>query len=1423
MKKSKLFRRGMFALLLLLSIFGFACTKPVELTIEGNTDLSIVQGASDVDLLEGVTVKANGEVAALGGDVTLIVSNNGGFDVNKVGEYTITLTASHVKGAVASATRKVTVLSNDKVPPILDVTPKSITHFQGETIDLLVGIKIVDNVDLNTLKATIKDDGGYDKEVPGTYTITYAAVDSAGNEGTATRTIEVVESYTRATFDGDKYFRAVYNPQVGAAYTNSNYLMSYDTTVVNVLSTEYVRYLLANAPERLGGNTGWSLVVLTDENDKVVYMRHFQTGEAAIRSAYPNYNFDKYVKEDLSNVYQTNGGEDMISFNTSEWCTGTTTAENKAYGSAAKGLMMANIEQWLIDGGNVFLFLNSAVDNQSARTFGVNNTMDDYVLDENGEPSEKRTYGLGRTLTVDALDRQTTTQYNKEVGFPIIEVPGSWNVNLNTGIHSLNTRVDYYKGQDLDLLDGVSASHNGVDITSDVTVKVYNYIAGSTTPEGYLGEETTIDAIKEANNGANFLAIYEVVSGEHFDRVAVLVQVHSQTPDQLEVHPGETLFGILMGQKYKLLVNDVEAFTELANVQDAGLAFTASEWQKLENPGVDKGVVVLVDEYYNVVQVNVDNGAKFTIWGNGELVANSFGEGEVALNLDVPTNGFVLVYPEGANGATLKYALNALYDPAYEGGELEADKLEVKVPYGIGLNTEYRIVSSVPVLKINGQSYQIVENDAKALLNNSGSGAWMRDPSYKGYLYYYTKAAYVNAIEAAASSHSLNGGIPYFPQGIAIILDAEGKLVVARLQIQQTMLEIYPDGTVKDHTDGLSWRGANGNSATDPNGILYGLDALIPEDGSVYLHSNFSGGEQPGASIAKVLFRSDYLEGDAPDKMLGKEKMTLTADDIKALTFVKGVNDTDIASPARLARPEVVADGRNLTWNEVANAVKYIVYIGGDQYKTLTETSYVLPATLQAGEKAVQVRAVVAADDASHSNSVLSDVQLVSLTALTAPTLVNTDGVVSWEAVEGAASYNVYVNDELKANLTEELSYDLTSLTPDTYTVKVEAVVAGEAYGLVNSTSEIEVDLGLPPVLEVNGVQVPYAIKTWEEWNTLRADASHVEGAYFTSFVVVTGAEAIANLNDDELLFKNGAMALIGADGKVKYITNRWGIRYTQAAGWYLPSGNTTAAGSDWITNFTAGELKSLVAEGDTLLLASQYAKGELTAYNSWRTYFDKLLMSGVESTSADSRYGVLADLIDLTNVKVVFKPVELKYTINGVAVDSAVKTWEEWNTLRADASHVEGAYFTSFVVVTGAEAIANLNDDELLFKNGAMALIGADGKVKYITNRWGIRYTQAAGWYLPSGNTTAAGSDWITNFTAGELKSLVAEGDTLLLASQYAKGELTAYNSWRTYFDKLLMSGVESTSADSRYGVLANLIDLTNVYVGYKEVVVEE
>ncbi len=83
---------------------------------------------------------------------------------------------------------------SDKIPPaFVDATDgklEAITHNAGEEIDILEGLTVRDNVTADAdIVVSISDDGGYSKDVAGTYTVTVEAKDQAGN--TATVTIEI--------------------------------------------------------------------------------------------------------------------------------------------------------------------------------------------------------------------------------------------------------------------------------------------------------------------------------------------------------------------------------------------------------------------------------------------------------------------------------------------------------------------------------------------------------------------------------------------------------------------------------------------------------------------------------------------------------------------------------------------------------------------------------------------------------------------------------------------------------------------------------------------------------------------------------------------------------------------------------------------------------------------------------------------------------------------------------------------------------------------------------------------------------------------------------------------------------------------------------------------------------------------------------
>lgn len=929
----------------------------------------------------------------------------------------------------------------DTTKPLITVPSTPLKHLQGDEINLLEGITVIDNVD-GVLQPELGDLGGYDKNVVGEYTVTIKATDKAGNVATAERKVIVEAGFARVEFNG-RYIKAKLNPQINAGYTNTGYNTAYDTTYVNVLTTDYVRHILNVAPERLGANTGWSIIYIADKNGKLTYARDFLTNEF-------------WIDED--GYLQTKVGND--------WCTGTPTSSNAKYCSSEMGLGLANIEQHLEEDGHVFLFLNSGTNSDGTpRYFAAS-----HILSH-----EENMKGLGETIKIAGLDLSEYPAFDKDKTFPIIKVPAVEYVDTNK-VQRLNTRKTAYVGDPVpNLLNGVTATDgNGKDITSKVTYKVYEFVS-STEPKG---EEVSIDDItKEENAAKNFLVVYEVTENGFTDEVSIILEVKGDRPDQLEVDEGDTLFSVVLGDKIKLDFNNAEALKsteEKINMKefDHGQIFTKEaflsglEAAKTTNahngevPFLNHGVVVIMDRYYGINKVRVSKGGFFEIDAAGKAIRTNLTWGKTVdvdngggilagLEDVIPEGGYVIVYPETETGKAIDFALTHFYDKAYVAGEeIDPATVEVTVKYPVQVNFEHRIITNVESFVIGEAAVKAKFNDSNAFYNG-GSGANMRLAMYNGFALVYDKEGYEAGInlEKNKTSNAANGNLPLLSNGAVAIFDEDWNLVVVRMATQSNdhRYEVYGDGTFKTNDSAFKWNAIHGN-VLEQNGLLRAVEEDIPEGGYVVIFPN-QGTSEIRDFAYRVLFNKDYKSGGLTTNPEADNKDTnyfgYNEEYYQELVFEYKEVMTDIPKPARVVRPKVTFENEStIKWAAVENADKYALYVNGVLVKgDITELEFDLSTVITTeGKHTINLRAL-SSDLKKFSNSVLSNALTYEVKTLATPDVTLTEDTITWEAVEGADHYVVYADGEKIAEV-EELTLDLSTiiLYPTEYDITVVAV-----------------------------------------------------------------------------------------------------------------------------------------------------------------------------------------------------------------------------------------------------------------------------------------------------------------------------------------------------------------------------------------------
>ena len=143
-----------------------------------------------------------------------------------------------------------------------------------------------------------------------------------------------------------------------------------------------------------------------------------------------------------------------------------------------------------------------------------------------------------------------------------------------------------------------------------------------------------------------------------------------------------------------------------------------------------------------------------------------------------------------------------------------------------------------------------------------------------------------------------------------------------------------------------------------------------------------------------------------------------------------------------LDAPVVMNDSNIVKWTIVANATSYEIYINDKLVNVVVENQYVFEETV-AGTYKIKVKAI-STDQKYLPSEFSNEVELivqeqVVLKQLTAPVLKITDNTITWEKIENADRYFVYVNGELVETL-EETSFTYNDAIYGDYVFTVKAV-----------------------------------------------------------------------------------------------------------------------------------------------------------------------------------------------------------------------------------------------------------------------------------------------------------------------------------------------------------------------------------------------
>lgn len=179
---------------------GNTSTAEARVHVVSDTTAPVISGITNISIFVGETADyvSAVEVSDDYDPDPLFVIDDGEFDPDTAGVYTIIYTATDFSGNAAVRTAAVTVI-DDVFAPIIEGADDYVL-LVGEGADLTANVRVSDDYDENP--TLVVDEGGFDPDTPGVYTVTYTATDFSGNVGQATSEYTVMTDTVAPTIAG---------------------------------------------------------------------------------------------------------------------------------------------------------------------------------------------------------------------------------------------------------------------------------------------------------------------------------------------------------------------------------------------------------------------------------------------------------------------------------------------------------------------------------------------------------------------------------------------------------------------------------------------------------------------------------------------------------------------------------------------------------------------------------------------------------------------------------------------------------------------------------------------------------------------------------------------------------------------------------------------------------------------------------------------------------------------------------------------------------------------------------------------------------------------------------------------------------------------------------------------------------------------